>query len=273
MPDINRQNLDIRFLLFVGSQAEGFAAKKTIEKFLQEGGTLHLREHKGLGLFATNNNKTPLMIAAGCNNSRVVQELVTYYLKDPTLDINAYDVNKHTALHFAAQADPFKDNGDTITYLLKHPKILIDAKDNHGNTPLQLAIQTYDSIQSNYNTSDINKLKARITSLLDAGAETKEVFPLVIGSTDLSMIFLEHAKGLDIEKEYEGGNTLLILAAQAGNMAAVTHLLKLGANISHLNHDGQNALYAALEAGHTAIVDLLAPMYHQVEEIHFSPKK
>ncbi len=64
------------------------------------------------------------------------------------------------------------------------------------------------------------------------------------------------------------GNTPLCLAAQTGNLAQAQQLILRGADVHHINLDGDNALMLAASVGHLSFIELLdshcpQPVNHQ----------
>ena len=61
----------------------------------------------------------------------------------------------------------------------------------------------------------------------------------------------------DPARQDSGGNTPLCLAAQAGNLAEAQQLVLMGADVHHINLDGDNALTLAAAGGHLTFIKWL----------------
>ena len=80
---------------------------------------------------ARGNTNTCLMVATTMNHDRVVELL----LSNPGIQVNAKNVENHTALHLACI-----DGYASLAMILSSSGVQLNEKDYEGNTPIMLAI-------------------------------------------------------------------------------------------------------------------------------------
>ena len=83
-----------------------------------------------------------------------------------------------------------------------------------------------------------------------------------INKADLDKVKQLIEKGADIEYCDPFGNTPLLNAAWVASRELVIHLLSIGANINHVNKDGQTAIEMVKSIGHNdyghdAVIEVL----------------
>lgn len=127
--------------------------------------------------------------------------------------------------------------------------ICIETVDINSNTPLDLAIEC-------------DKLEI-FELLLNAGAIIR--IPTIVNITDFSgnfcmeMLALIIENGIDVNITLEDKETLLMYAAEKGNLEVVKRLVDLGADINSISRQADFALLNAGCQGHQEIFDYLAP--------------
>ena len=175
-------------------------------------------------------SQTALMIAAADGFEQMASDLIK-----AGAEIDAVDVNKDTALHYAAQ---FK-NPRLIELLLQagaNPNL----KDKFGETPL---------IKCAYNGNRLG-----VISLLNHKADPSVAQPrwgtplhFAAGHGDLeaAKLLLSHGAAVDA-RDRSGATPLLVSVKWYAHPWITTPLLKAGANIQAKDKDGRNALHLAI---------------------------
>lgn len=178
----------------------------------------------------SNYSQTALMIAAANGFEEMASDLIK-----AGAEIDAVDVNKDTALHYAAQ---FK-NPRLIELLLQagaNPNL----KDKFGETPL---------IKCAY-----NGFRQGLISLLNHKADPSVAQPrwgtplhFAAGHGDLEAVNLLLSDGAAVEaRDRSGATPLLVSVKWYAHPWITTPLLKAGADIQAKDKDGRNALHLAI---------------------------
>jgi len=141
-------------------------------------------------------------------------------------NINVFDARGRTPLHLAAS----RGHSAVVEKLITCGAD-VETLDNDGRTPSHLAAEAgHSAIVEVLRVALLNWLEARIATL---------------GNADVA----------------DGGSTLLQLAAERGNLAAVEFLIARGATVNKISYekDGndQPALHHAARGGHLAVVEAL----------------
>jgi ankyrin repeat protein len=171
---------------------------------------------------------TPLHWAAyGGNPTAILTVLVA------GADVNATTKEGWTALHWAA-ARGVRDLG--LDSLVVHGKADIEARTREGDTALHLAAE--------YSRDDVVKYLLGKQAKVDALNNAK-YSPLLVavaaGRTAVVPILVE--QGADLKLRAPGGNSVLHLAASAGNLEMVQKLLETpGIEVDARNDDGYSPL-------------------------------
>jgi ankyrin repeat protein len=86
---------------------------------------------------------------------------------------------------------------------------------------------------------------------------TERLWTMAIAANDSSIVKKLLDSGADFNAKFGDGSTVLMGAAQAGQMEIVRALLAAGASVNAQTRDGTTALVAASQAGHAQIVRVL----------------
>ncbi|XP_039181597.1 NF-kappa-B inhibitor delta isoform X1 [Crotalus tigris] len=181
-------------------------------EMLRDCGQLDVKEHRG---------KTPLLVAAAANQSKIVKDLVLL-----GADVNAMDQKGQTVLHLGATYGlPSVIEAVMMTGAL----VNVEARNFEGLTPLHCAVVAHNAafqIQNMEPSSQhhLQNLLLCIQRLLQLGADYKS-------------------------QELKSSKTILHLAVQAANLPLVQFLLKLPGqerqNFVNIKAHGNTALHMA----------------------------
>ena len=83
------------------------------------------------------------------------------------------------------------------------------------------------------------------------------------GHHQVIQVLVRHDAHVDVRTKF-GNRTALYWAAEKGHVDAVKTLIKLGADVTAQDEDGQTAVHVATSFGHTDVVDLLK--VHDVQD-------
>jgi len=175
-------------------------------------------------------SQTALMIAAADGFEQMASDLIK-----AGAEIDAVDVNKDTALHYAAQ---FK-NPRLIELLLQagaNPNL----KDKFGETPL---------IKCSYNGNRLGVISLLTHKADPSVAQPRWGTPLhfAAGHGDLEAVKLLLSHGATVDaRDRSGATPLLVSVKWYAHPWITTPLLKAGANIQAKDKDGRNALHLAI---------------------------
>lgn len=168
---------------------------------------------------------TPLHIAAGYGNLKLVQSFVEH-----GADINAKDENDQTPLHKAA----IGWNLDVVKFLVHHGANL-NSKDDNGQTPLHI-------------TTKWNEIKT-IQYLLKHGADINSKdnngqtpLHLAMKWNEIETIEYLLKQGADINSKDDNGQSPLFEAIRWNSIETIQYLLKHGADRNLKNRWGHTPL-------------------------------
>lgn len=187
-------------------------------------------------------NLTPLHLAAGLNNSALVQKLL-----QSGAERMAKDQDDRTALHYAA----YKGCEEVVTLLLEGQTNL-EAKDRYGQTVLHCASRS--------------RRVSIVRMLLSKGADikVKDEFDrtplhLAAGSSGWEIVELLLKNGAEVETRDTEGWTALHHAADANSPMSAEELITKGASLEVRNNDGNRPLDIALisKSNHLEVIHVL----------------
>eukprot|EP00300_Choanocystis_sp_HF-7_P003510 c12683_g1_i2.p1 GENE.c12683_g1_i2~~c12683_g1_i2.p1 ORF type:complete len:641 (-),score=119.96 c12683_g1_i2:593-2515(-) len=234
---------------------------------------------KGADVNATNAAKqTPLIVAATTDSVGAVDVL----LKHGSVDANKQDVNGSSAAHEAVAnpsilsrvlpvADPNLTDakGETpllrgarlrveqsVQILLNHPAVNPNAKDNLGRNALHLVL---DSVTPQLAQSAENITRLLVAKDCDMNLRGPSgVTPVMVAASQPAAIsslttLIQHTKFED--REDDSKNRVTHYAAEAKNVAAINHLLKVsGVEIDKPNAAGRTPILIAASKGCSPLV-------------------
>eukprot|EP00029_Vermamoeba_vermiformis_P006937 TRINITY_DN2860_c0_g1_i1.p1 TRINITY_DN2860_c0_g1~~TRINITY_DN2860_c0_g1_i1.p1 ORF type:complete len:699 (+),score=132.14 TRINITY_DN2860_c0_g1_i1:64-2160(+) len=168
-------------------------------------------------------------------------------IKASTIDVNAGDYLKRTALHMAV----CKGRQETVRLLVTHDKINVNVQDVDGITPLHLVYRfsregfeeiLFENKDLNVNLED--RMKRTPLHLAILKARETSVEKLI-------------ARGANVNARDEDDNTPIHLASERGYLSIVTLLIRHNAEISPLNKDGIAPVRLAVKNEHEDIANVL----------------
>ncbi|CAG2210990.1 unnamed protein product [Mytilus edulis] len=204
----------------------------------------HLIKHGADTNSATDNGKTPIILACQRENLEVVKMLLRF-----DVDATKYDNNGFSPLHIASS----EGNVDIVNSLLKHG-VAIDHCNVNGDTPLNLAC-----FHGNKNIveilikdgADIHKGEdIGNSALLDACNNRHN---------EIATLLLDN--GAEVNSPEEDGRTSLISAAEDGNIDLIKILMDHDADVNFQMNNGMSPIYFACDCGHLEAVQMLLS-YH-----------
>ena len=236
-------------------------------------GRIEFSQYCNLPLNAPKGGLSAFHVACRLGYLEIVRILLPYS------KVNNQDEYGNTALHYAGE----KGHVDVAKLILAKKDTKVGLPNNENETPIWLAT-TYGHAEM---VALLLQHKAKFTiniesghGLLDIAAihghidVIKILLPLVSGSS--SVMSLERALflasragqgavvtlltgqfGIDSNLRHGSGNTLLMTAAQLGQIYVAQHLLSCGADIEACNDMGQTALHMAVSHDHPEIAMLL----------------
>lgn len=181
---------------------------------------------------------TPLHIASANGDRTMVERLL-----QRGANVDAIDVSGVDAVKFAELGG----HQEIIDLLKKWPKDRPSYNDS-GLTPLQSAV-------INNNINEIKRLlPTENIHSPDAYGFTVAHHAAWVGNPEVIDLLREH--GSDFKAENDSWTPFLI-AAQRGNIAAVSKFIKMRASLDSVTNIGNNALHLATEGQHLTVVNIL----------------
>jgi len=240
-----------------------FASPESIKERLKAGAKLE---------FAIENGERALMEAAKWGRVDTLQTLLTLGAY-----VDARDNFGRTALFYAVQS---KENALPKVTALLDAGAKVDATDRYGTTPLKLALMNkatmavealkqrgaHDALVEATLNDDQPALRTALARKENAGslaacsaAETA----VLCGKHDILLLLLSY--GVDPNTRNGTGQTLLIQAAEAGDLAIVQALLAHGAEVNAQDNAGYNALMSAHGEASAQLFQLLLDKGAQID--------
>ncbi|KAJ5777337.1 hypothetical protein N7520_000583 [Penicillium odoratum] len=182
-----------------------------------------------------------LHVAAKLGSKAIIEILLDF------CNVNAPDLEQHTALHHAASAGHI----EICQLLLSTKKMEVNARSKSQFTPLWLAVSNGHE---------------KVASLLIENQADIEVKDASLHQTPLSraarnghdaIVKLLTAKGAELDSQDVDGRTPLLWAIKGGHESIIKLLLEKGANAAHKDLDTQSLLLWAVKHGYEAIVSLI----------------
>ncbi|KAL7988964.1 hypothetical protein Chor_007883 [Crotalus horridus] len=183
------------------------------------------------------------------------------------VNINAVNVLKRTALHFAVAGNHIS----AVDFLLHH-KARVDIADKHGLTAIHLA-------------SWSGNLEIMLM-LIKAGADQKAKnqegmnvlhFAAKNNSVRIMDYFIRDLHLMELNKPDEclltslssqKGRTPFLLAAEMGHEEMINELITLNLFTSEKDKEGNTALHLAAKNGHDEVVEILLPQWEDVNNFN-----
>lgn len=232
---------------------------------------------------------SPLHLCCQWGLTRVLQALI-----DHGANVNAVDCENKSPLHIAIE----NQHEEIIAILLFHPAIDLKIRDKAGNTPFAtaLTIRNHKAAQSilerlpnaaeqmdqrGRNFLHVAIMKDDLESVLfllsiqvDVNSRVHDVNqtpPLHLAASSKNEMLLRNLilAGARVNDKDATQKTALLIAAERGNLPAVSALLQNGADFDAVDNDGDNALHIAVREGHFSVVkELLTESQINAESIN-----
>ena len=238
----------------------------------------------------TRHSDTVLHLAAAENNIAEIQRAFTVLPAD-TPDIMHCNIDGNTCIHVAA----LYGAAESLEYLLNVAAVkcsalsyvALFAENAHGLTPLHLSLcsESDACLRILIGQGYLEHTNRRGTTVLHhviSSAWDVEVADFECGSSSFSsaamppvhrkhistlLEFNEVGNGNLVNKENHLGISPLLLAAQIGDVSAVTLLLKAGASVNHRCRNGRTALHYAAKGCKLETIRILAEAGCPLEEL------
>ncbi|NXS61765.1 AKD1B protein, partial [Brachypteracias leptosomus] len=191
--------------------------------------------------------------AAKMNNLETMEKLFK-----KNVNINAVDILKRTALHFAVA----RSHTSAVDFLLHH-KARLDMADQHGLTVIHLAAWT--------GNLDITR------KLVKAGADQKAKneegmnalhFAAQNNSVKIVDYFLQDLHLSDLNKPDGKGKKPFLLASEKGHVDMINNLITLKLFTSEKDKEGNTALHLAAKNGHNEVVEILLQQWEEINDLN-----
>ncbi|KAM3843771.1 ankyrin repeat and death domain-containing protein 1B isoform 3-T3 [Vipera latastei] len=163
------------------------------------------------------------------------------------VNINAVNVLKRTALHFAVAGNHIS----AVDFLLHH-KARVDIADKEGMNVLHFAAKNNSVRIVNYFIQDLHLMELNKP---DEKGRTPFLLAAEMGHEEMINEFI--TLNLFTSEKDKEGNTALHLAAKNGHDEVVEILLQQWEDINKFNQNGETPFYMAVEGGHEKCADLL----------------
>ena len=200
--------------------------------------------------------KTPLMLASGCRNGKLVVKCLIY---DCQCDLSLQDKKGNTALHIACK----QKNVEAIKLILEARQCDVNVKNNEGFSPILLACTEDDHPLQN---EVLEILKLLVEANCDVNAVTNS------GETAIMLIvkwveikcheiteYLVNSCGCELSMQTNDGNTAFHIACAVNNAGFVDALLKQKSsyNLGIKNSDGNTPLHVACLQGNNKLAKMI----------------
>ncbi|XP_053155056.1 ankyrin repeat and death domain-containing protein 1B isoform X3 [Hemicordylus capensis] len=191
--------------------------------------------------------------AAKTNNLDTMERLFK-----KNININAVNIQKRTALHFAVAGNHIS----AVDFLLHH-KARVDKADMHGLTAIHLAAWS--------GNLDI------MLMLIKAGADQKakdqegrNVLHFAAQNNNVRIVdyFIQDLQLKDLNKPDEKGRKPFLLAAAMGHVEMIDELIFLNLFTLEKDNEGNAALHLAAKNGHSEVLEVLLQQWEKIDEFN-----
>uniref|UniRef100_A0A8B9ENN6 Ankyrin repeat and death domain containing 1B n=1 Tax=Anser cygnoides TaxID=8845 RepID=A0A8B9ENN6_ANSCY len=191
--------------------------------------------------------------AAKMNNLETMEKLFK-----KSVNINAVDTLKRTALHFAVA----RSHTSAVDFLLHH-KARLDMADQHGLTVIHLAAWT----------GNLDVMRKLVKAGVDQKAKNEEGmnalhFAAQNNSVKIVDYFLQDLHLTDLNKPDGRGRKPFLLASEKGHVDMINNLIALKLFTSEKDQEGNTALHLAAKNGHSEVVEILLKQWEEINDLN-----
>uniref|UniRef100_A0A8B9TYE6 Ankyrin repeat and death domain containing 1B n=1 Tax=Anas zonorhyncha TaxID=75864 RepID=A0A8B9TYE6_9AVES len=191
--------------------------------------------------------------AAKMNNLETMEKLFK-----KSVNINAVDTLKRTALHFAVA----RSHTSAVDFLLHH-KARLDMADQHGLTVIHLAAWT----------GNLDVMRKLVKAGADQKAKNEEGmnalhFAAQNNSVKIVDYFLQDLHLTDLNKPDGKGRKPFLLASEKGHVDMINDLIALKLFTSEKDQEGNTALHLAAKNGHSEVVEILLKQWEEINDLN-----
>uniref|UniRef100_A0A670XV62 Ankyrin repeat and death domain containing 1B n=1 Tax=Pseudonaja textilis TaxID=8673 RepID=A0A670XV62_PSETE len=210
--------------------------------------------HRSCGLcFAVLPDEKEFQHAAKTNNLDAMERLFR-----KKININAVNVLKRTALHFAVAGNHIS----AVDFLLHH-KARVDIADKHGLTAIHLAAWS----------GNLEIMLMLIKAGADQKAKNQEgmnVLHFAAKNNGVRIVnyFIRDLHLMELNKPDEKGRKPFLLAAEMGHEEMIDELITLNLFTSEKDKEGNTALHLAAKNGHRDVLEILLQQWEDINELN-----
>uniref|UniRef100_A0A8C6X728 Ankyrin repeat and death domain containing 1B n=1 Tax=Naja naja TaxID=35670 RepID=A0A8C6X728_NAJNA len=174
------------------------------------------------------------------------------------ININAVNVLKRTALHFAVAGNHIS----AVEFLLHH-KARVDIADKHGLTAIHLAAWS----------GNLEIMLMLIKAGADQKAKNQEgmnVLHFAAKNNGVRIVnyFIRDLHLMELNKPDEKGRKPFLLAAEMGHEEMIDELITLNLFTSEKDKEGNTALHLAAKNGHRDVLEILLQHWEDINELN-----
>ncbi|XP_067650462.1 ankyrin repeat domain-containing protein 50-like [Haliotis asinina] len=183
--------------------------------------------------------RTILMVAAKNGHSQILE-----FLLRKGANVSQVDNNGDSALHWACS----RGHVDIVKHLLSQHNVDIDSRGQFGRTSLMTAL-----FRGHREVADVLVRRGANVSIVDDNGDSILHSACRGGHVCMVRYVLSHCS-VDINSRSKSGKTPLMTTVYYGHREIFDVLVGMGANMSHLDDDGDNILHYASKGGHVSMV-------------------
>ncbi|XP_067650458.1 serine/threonine-protein phosphatase 6 regulatory ankyrin repeat subunit B-like [Haliotis asinina] len=190
--------------------------------------------------------RTSLMVAVQKGHERIVE-----FLLRKGANVSQVDNNGHSVLHWACSGGYV----GLVKHLLSKYSIDINKRDRFGRIPLMSAV--YNGHKELF---DVLVGMGANVSIVDANGDS--ILHSACRGGHVGMVkHVLASSSVDINSRSKSGKTPLMITVYYGYMDLLHVLVGMGANVSHVQDDGDNILHWACRGGHVDMVKHIISNY------------
>ncbi|XP_046348413.2 serine/threonine-protein phosphatase 6 regulatory ankyrin repeat subunit A-like [Haliotis rufescens] len=183
---------------------------------------------------------TPLMSAAEGGHRDVMDLLISR-----GGDVSLVDDYNNNILHVVC----IGGNTDIVKYVLSEHVVDINSRGEYGRTPVMIAARW-----GHKGVFDLLVSRGADVSLVNNHGDNILHVACYGGHLDMvKHILYKYHVNLNITNQY--GRTAVMIASRMGHLGVVDLLVRRGADVSLVNHNGDNLLHVACSGGHLEMVE------------------